>query len=158
LSGGETKKVLYIDLDNTMVDFRARIDAVDESVLAQYQGRFDELPGVFALMKPVRGAIDAFNELSQLFDSYILSTAPWGNPSAWQHKLEWVQLHLGIDEDSPAYKRLILTHHKDRNRGDFLVDDRPNNGADRFEGEWIQFGSDRFPDWPAVLDYLRPKA
>ena len=63
----------------------------------------------------------------------------------------------GHEEDSPAYKRLILTHHKDLNHGDFLVDDRPNNGADRFEGEWIRFGSPEFPDWQAVLDYLRTK-
>ena len=106
-------------------------------------------------MRPLPGAIDAFHELAQLFDTYILSTAPWGNPSGWQNKIEWVQLHLGEGEDSIAYKRLILTHHKELNRGDFLVDDRPNDGADRFEGEWIQFGSERFPDWPTVVDHLR---
>ena len=66
--------------------------------------------------------------------------------------------HLGADEDSPAYKRLILTHHKDLNRGDFLIDDRPNNGAEQFEGEWLHFGSTAFPDWAAVLNYLRDKA
>ena len=66
--------------------------------------------------------------------------------------------HLGVDEDSPAYKRLILTHHKNLNRSDFLVDDRPKNGADLFEGEWIHFGSEAFPDWASVLSYLRNKA
>jgi 5'-nucleotidase len=69
-----------------------------------------------------------------------------------------VHEHLGADEDSPAYKRLMLTHHKDLNKGDFLVDDRPNNGADKFDGEWIQFGSRKFRSWRAVLKYLRPKA
>ncbi len=106
-------------------------------------------------MRPLPGAIDAFRELAQPFDTYILSTAPWRNPSGWQHKIEWVHEHLGAGEDSVAYKRLILTHHKELNRGDFLVDDRPNNGADRFEGQWIHFGSKRFPDWPTVVDYLR---
>jgi hypothetical protein len=28
-----------------------------------------------------------------------------------------------------AYKRLILTHHKDLNRGDFLIDDRDRSGT-----------------------------
>ena len=44
------------------------------------------------------------------------------------------------------------------NNGDFLVDDRPNNGADKFAGEWIQFGSRKFRSWRAVLKHLRPKA
>lgn len=57
--------------------------------------------------------------------------------------------------DSPGYKRLILTHHKDLNRGDFLIDDRTRHGADRFAGEHIHLGSDRFPDWPSVMEYLR---
>ena len=101
-------------------------------------------------------AIDAFRELSDLFDTYILSTAPWGNPSAWQHKVEWVQLHLGIEEGTPAYKRLILSHHKNLNRGHFLVDDRPkHNGADKFKGKVLKFGSKKYPNWEAVTAYLK---
>jgi 5'(3')-deoxyribonucleotidase len=65
-----------------------------------------------------------------------------------------VQKHLGSDKDEPAYKRLILTHHKNLNKGDFLIDDRPNNGACDFEGELILFGSAEFPNWKAVRDYL----
>ena len=54
-----------------------------------------------------------------------------------------------------AYKRLILSHHKNLNRGDYLIDDRPHKGgADKFDGEVIAFGSERFPDWDAVLRYL----
>ena len=152
---GVSRKILYVDLDNTLVDFPSRIEGLDPAIIDKYKGRLDEAPGIFALMRPLPGAIDAFRELAQLFDTYILSTAPWRNPSGWQHKIEWVHEHLGADQDSVAYKRLILTHHKELNRGDFLVDDRPNNGADRFEGEWIHFGSKRFPDWPTVVDYLR---
>lgn len=152
------RKILYIDLDNTMVDFGHRIEGLDPVVVDKYRGRMDEAPGIFALMRSMPGAIEAFIELSTLFDTYLLSTAPWRNPSGWQHKIEWVHEHLGSDEDSPAYKRLILTHHKDLNRGDFLVDDRPNNGAEHFEGEWIHFSSAEFPDWTAVLNYLRDKA
>lgn len=152
-------KTLYIDMDNTLVDFTAHLENIAPDVLAKYRGREDEMPGVFALMPPVPGALEAFRELSGLFDTYILSTAPWLNPSAWQHKLEWVQLHIGIDEGTPAYKRLILSHHKNLNRGDFLVDDRPRkNGSDAFEGEVVAFGSPEFPDWPSVTRYLRARA
>ena len=101
-------------------------------------------------MSPVAGAVDAFATLSQRFDTYVLSTAPWNNPSAWSDKLEWVKINLG----NAAYKRLILTHHKNLNKGDFLVDDRQKNGASEFAGELILFGSEQFPDWSAVTKYL----
>jgi len=55
---------------------------------------------------------------------YILSTSPWKNPSAGIHKVEWVQKYLADKPDDPAYKRLILTHHKNLNKGDFRIDDR----------------------------------
>lgn len=153
------RKILYVDMDNTLVDFGARLDGIDPVLRERYRGREDELPGLFALMPPMPGAIDAFAELAGLFDTYILSTAPWANPSAWQHKVEWVHVHLGMDRRSPAYKRLILSHHKHLNRGDFLVDDRPeHNGADMFGGEVIAFGSAQFPDWPAVVAYLSLRA
>jgi len=154
------KKILYIDMDNTLVDFSARLEGIHPALLEEYEDRMDELPGVFALMPPVPGALEAFHTLSELFDTYILSTAPWENPSAWQHKVEWVHLHLGRADGTPAYKRLILSHHKNLNRGDFLVDDRPfHRGADKFEGEVLHFGADgAFKTWPEVVGYLRPRA
>jgi 5'-nucleotidase len=161
------KKILYLDLDNTLVRFDTRLDGIDPAVLAQFEGRYDEIPGLFALMQPMPGAIAAFHTLAKLFDLYILSTAPWGNPSAWQHKIEWVQLHLGYGADGPAYKRLILSHHKNLNVGDYLLDDRPNNGAAQFAGEWLKFGPVDYPqfpnqvellDWDAAVEYLSVRA
>ena len=105
-------------------------------------------------MDPMPGAIKAIQELNQHFDLYILSTAPWYNPTAWYDKLEWVQRYFGSEKDSIFYKRLIISHHKNLNRGDFLIDDRRKNGADQFEGELIEFGSPKFPDWPAVVEFL----
>jgi 5'(3')-deoxyribonucleotidase len=104
-------------------------------------------------MEPLPQAIASFEQLAAKFDTYILSTSPWGNPSAWSDKLLWVKRHLG----EVAYKRLILSHHKHLNYGHFLIDDRTKNGADRFQGEHILFGSPQFPDWPAVVDYLNGK-
>ena len=145
-----SRKTLYVDMDNVLVDFQSGIDRTNESVVLEYHGRLDEVPGIFSRMDPLRGAVESFALLAERFDTYILSTSPWENPSAWSDKLLWVQKHLG----SPAYKRLILTHHKNLNLGDYLIDDRTKNGADRFPGEHIHFGTERFPDWQAVVEYL----
>ena len=96
------------------------------------------------------GAVAAFRQLAQKHEVYILSTAPWDNPESWMAKRLWVEKHLG----EAAYKKLILSHNKHLNRGDYLIDDRLANGADRFEGEHILFGGDQFPDWKTVLEYL----
>ena len=143
-------KILYIDMDNVLVDFPTGIDRVSEELRARYDGDLDEVPGIFALMDPMKGAVDAFQRLSKVYDTYILSTAPWENPSAWSDKLQWVKKYLGPS----AHKRLILSHHKNLNNGDFLVDDRTKNGAAQFTGEHIHFGTEAFPDWEAVCEYL----
>jgi 5'-nucleotidase len=148
------QKILYIDLDNVLVDFKSAIPQMPKEIIAQYEGHLDDVPGIFALMNPVCGAIEAYISLAKQFDTYILSTSPWENPSAWSDKLLWVKKHLGPH----AYKRLIITHHKNLNTGHFLVDDRTTNGADRFAGEHIHFGSSRFPDWQTVMSYLLSKA
>ena len=144
------KKTLYIDMDNVLVDFQSGIDRLSLQFQTEFENRLDEVPGIFGLMKPIPGAIEAYKQLSLKFDTYILSTAPWENHSAWHDKLIWVKKNLG----DIAYKRLILSHHKNLLRGDFLVDDRPNNGAAEFEGKWIHFGNKEFPNWKVVEKYL----
>ena len=157
------RKILYIDMDGVICDFESAFPKLDAGVLAQYRGDEDKIPGLFALMDPIPGAIEAVTELTGLFDTYVLSTVPWGNTSGASQKIEWIQRHFGHEKGTPLWKRVILTHNKHLNHGDFLIDDRPRNGAQEFPdrnpgGEWIEFGSERFPDWAAVLEYLRPRA
>lgn len=148
------KKTLYIDMDNVLVDFESGMAACDPVLLKQYEGHPDEIPGIFGLMQPMPGAVEAYRELSEIFDTYIASTAPWNNVQAWTEKRIWVEAYLG----EPAQKRLILTHHKNLLRGEFIIDDRTRRGVDRFGGEHVHFGTERFPNWATVLEYLRPQA
>ena len=143
-------KVCFVDMDNVLVDFPSGIDRISDQDRAIYKDRLDEVPGIFGLMSPLEDAINSFHKLSHTYDTYILSTAPWENPSAWSDKLLWVQKYLGI----VAHKRLILSHNKNLNYGDYLIDDRTKNGADSFPGEHIHFGTTAFPDWKSVCDYL----
>lgn len=150
----EKKQVIYIDMDGVIVDFQSGLYKVNGETLKEYEGREDEIPGVFDLMDPMPGAIEAVTELSKYFDLYILSTAPWLNPSAWTSKVNWMHHYFGKDKDSPIYKRLIISHNKHLCQGDYLIDDRLKHGVDKFSGEHIHFGTSRFPDWTSVLDYL----
>ena len=75
-----TKPVLYIDMDNTLVDFVTAFPRVGEIALEEYAGREDDIPGIFALMDPMPGAIEAVHTLAEHYDIYVLSTAPWANP------------------------------------------------------------------------------
>ncbi|MDH2997455.1 hypothetical protein A1D22_06935 [Pasteurellaceae bacterium LFhippo2] len=152
------KKIVYIDMDNVLVDFPTGIAKLEPHIKQLYQGRYDEVQGIFALMDPMPNAIEAVYKLAEKYDIYVLSTAPWLNSSAWMDKVEWIQKYFGKEPDSLLYKRLILSHHKNLNKGDYLIDDRLHNGADKFTGEHIHFGTEKFPDWQSVLDYLLNKA
>ena len=118
------KKIIYIDMDNVLVDFKTGIDQLDNDTLIEYEGRLDEVPNIFSLMNSYNNAIESVEKLSEKYD---------------------------------LYKRLIISHHKNLNAGDYLIDDRPNNGAKDFKGEWIHFGSESFPDWNSVTRYLLSK-
>ena len=151
------KKRLFFDMDNVLVDFQSGLDKIDEDTKNQYSAkspedkdRLDEIPGLFGLMEPMSGAIEAVHKLAKVYDVFILSTAPWKNPSAWSDKVEWVTKYL----DDVFHKRMIITHRKDLVDGDYLIDDRGKNGTNEFKGEWIHFGSEKFPDWNTVVNYL----
>jgi len=52
---------------------------------------------------------------------------------------------------------LILSHHKNLNRGDFLVDDRDKNGAGKFTGTLITFVPNE-TSWPDLVEELIDQA
>ena len=154
----ENKKiVVYVDLDNTITDFMSGVRSFPAEMQAKYgkgengKDHSDEIPGLFSKMKEIPGAVEGFKFLAEHFDTYILSTAPWNNPSAWCDKLKWVKEHLG----EVVHKRLILSHHKDLLRGDYIIDDSTKNGVAEFQGTHIQFGQGEFKDWTAVVNYFK---
>lgn len=141
---------MFFDMDGVLVNFQSGIDKLSEEVRREYEDNLDEVPGIFGLMEPIQGSIEAVHRLKEHYDVYILSTAPWKNPSAWSDKVLWVTKYL----DDVFHKRMVITHCKNLCEGDFLIDDRGKNGTSEFKGEWIEFSSERFPDWDSVLSYL----
>ena len=156
------KKILYFDMDNVLVDFKSGLDQISDEVKAQYaddgkgKPHYDDIPDIFAKMKPMPGAIDAVKVLKEVYDCYILTTSPWDNPTALQNKLNWVKQYFG----DTFYKRIIFSHHKNLcyQEGAYLIDDRTKHGVEKFGDHHIHFGTEKFPDWQSVLNYLISEA
>ena len=152
------KPILYFDMDNVLVDFQSGLDQVPEEEKAKYAddgtGRphYDDIPELFSKMSIMDGAYEAVEALTEKYDCYILTTSPWNNPTALQDKLDWIKRNFG----KVFYKRVIFTHHKNLclQPGSYLIDDRTAHGADEFGDHHIQFGTEKFPDWKAVTEYL----
>jgi len=138
------KKILYIDMDGVLCDFNKAVES--HPLKNKYKNRVDCIPGIYKDLDPIPGAIEAFEYLWDAFDVYILSTPPWRNPDGWIHKKEWIEKHI-----PKAKRRLILSHHKNLNKGDYLIDDSHYRGQPEFEGEWLHFNTPDFPNWASIL-------
>lgn len=142
-------KRIYIDMDGVLCDFRS----------AYFQARQDHqeiefpqsIPGIFENLEPIPGAIEAVEHLRSVADVYVLSAPSTRNPRCYMEKRIWIEKHFGYE----FTKRLILATNKSLMIGDYLIDDfGSGKGQDGFQGELIHFGSEVFPDWRAVLEFL----
>jgi len=145
---------IYVDMDNVIVDFKS---ALRKRGLDEGMKDADDIEGIFSEMEPMTGAIEGYCKLVEMgHEVYILSTAPWNNPSAWSDKLVWVKKYLG----DVAHKRLILSHNKHLNVGDYLIDDRIANGAGEWGDKLLRFGYDEegvafeYPNWESVIEFF----
>ena len=149
------KPIIYIDMDGVLVDFESALTKVSPEMLEKFAGEYDNIPGIFALMDPVPGALEAVDRLKEKYDLYILSSSPWENPTALGDKLAWVKKYFGGEgQENIFFRKVIFSSVKHLNRGDILIDDRTANGAGDFLGRHIHFGSSEFPNWQSVLNSL----
>ena len=143
-------KVLYIDMENVLADFSYRKSLISKTNEKAFEDRLFDVPGFFAFMKPVNGAVEGFSELSAQYDVHIISTPLGENSTLRLHKHQWVRSHFG----EAARKRIIRNSPSALTRGDYLIEHRQNNHYKDFRGERVAFRSNRFRNWAAVLNYL----
>jgi 5'(3')-deoxyribonucleotidase len=155
----EKLPTLYIDMDGVVADFDHEIKKVHPNVFELEDGDersriIDEVVEadvrLFLRLQPMPGALDAIEQLKDHYEIYFLSTPMWNIPESLMDKRLWLEKTFG----DFAKKRLILTHRKDLNIGEYLIDDRLKNGAEKFCGTHIHFGTPKFPNWQSVLDLL----
>lgn len=152
------KQILYIDMDGTIADFWGKIQEhiphIDSLPYSEQESLVNELcmkeHHIFHTLCPIFGAKEAIGVLKEYYDIYFLSTPMKIAPESYADKRRWMRDHY----DTWADERLILTHRKDLNIGKYLIDDRCVNGVENFKGEWIQYGSKKFPNWNTICKYL----
>lgn len=150
------RKVVLLDCDGVLADFRTRaLDVVEEVTgvrrLAansdwEMFGHLNEeqntavwdiirSPGWCSSLEPYPEALEAVRELQELANVYIL-TAPVRGSQTWSYeRTEWVSEHFGI-----GFHNVILAQAKYLVQGDVFVDDKPGHVR-----EWMaNFGGNGF--------------
>jgi 5'-nucleotidase len=140
---------IYIDLDGVVCDFKTAMQEVrcQEPDRGFPQSRI----GFFSQMPPMPGALEAVRELALTHDVWFLSRPSFRNLHSYTEKALWIQTHLGFE----MLQRLILCGDKSLVIGDILVDDCGHAGQEVFQGTWLQFGSEKYPDWKTVMSEIR---
>ena len=142
---------VYIDLDGTVCDLRS---AVNESREKNREFQEDDIrykypwcePGFFLNLKPLPLALESVNRLISKYDVWFLSRPSFKNTFSYTEKAEWVKEHFGYE----MQKKLILCGDKSLLKGEVLIDDSDNANQNKFNGIWIQIGSEKYPGWPEV--------
>lgn len=75
--GFVVKKTVYVDMDGVLVDFNSSVNRLPAKTWEAYKEHPEDAPGVFALMDPIPGAIDAVNCFARSMMS-IFSPRPLG--------------------------------------------------------------------------------
>ena len=139
--------IVFIDMDDVICDFTTayKNDLQRNPGINYPQSQY----GFFEKLEPLNGAIEVVNLLieSTKFDPYILTAPSTRNPFSYTEKRVWIEKKFGYS----FVKKLIICSNKALLKGDVLIDDNTNGkGQEAFEGRFIHFGSNEFPDWDAV--------
>ena len=135
-------------MDDTLCDFIGPFKS------GEYQMKFPQSKiGFFLDLKPLNFSIEGIKTLQTKYDVWILTRPSIKNTHCYTEKAEWIKKYFGED----MLNKMILCPDKSLVKGDFLIDDDIKHGQPEFEGEWLHFATDKFPNWKSVVEYLMSK-
>jgi len=145
------KPRLYVDMDGVLCNFQK---AHQESLIEKPTQRYPQAQwGFFLRLEEISDAISSLKILQEKYDIWILTRPSFINVNSFTEKAQWVWDHLGFN----FLKQTIMCGDKSLLKGDYLIDDTDGAGQSNFEGEWIKFDSQKFPDWERIVNYLMHK-
>jgi len=145
------KKVLLIDMDETLCDFSG------SPALRNWQEKKRNPSAMFEVsffrnLDPLPGAIAGVMELlsSSLYDIYILTQPVAKSPHSYSEKVEWILTYLPDLKD-----KIIMCQDKSMIKGDILIDDDKQRWG-KWGGKFIHFNRDRHPfsQWQSIVEDL----
>ena len=144
------KKILYIDLDNTICDFSGSPRLKDWQEKARNPAAMWEA-NFFEDLLPLPGAMAGVRELldSGLYDVWVLTQPVANSPRSYGEKAAWVLKYLPELKD-----KIVMTQNKLLCIGDILIDD--DERWEGFSGEFIYFNRSAHPFsvWQAIVTDL----
>lgn len=145
------KKIICIDMDDVLCNYTDSYNrALKKSPELSYP---QSQPSFFESLPPLKNAISSFEYLNSInnFEVYILTAPSEKNPLCYTEKRLWIESHLGFE----MVKKLIISSNKALIKADYLIDDHlKGRGQEDFEGKVLEFGSEKFIDWNAIVNYF----
>ncbi len=149
MSKQKTKKIVYVDMDETIVDFHSHPTL--KIPRDSYNHPYIFSKGYFRDLMPLKGAIDAVNALidDDRFDVKIATHPLNTSAYCYKEKVMWIQRYL-----PRIYDQLYLVADKSLLKGWVLIDD--DKKWETFEGKFVLFNG-YWSDTLKELDELYQK-
>ncbi len=140
------REVVFVDLDKVLFDYEgAWLRDIAANPKIQYPQAIYKF---YENLEPLPNAVDSIHFLDKIgYEVFPATRQSAKNPLCYTEKAVSVEKHLGFK----YAEKLFIAPDKTLLIGDYLIDDNIWEG---FKGEMIHFGSPRFPNWGAVVDYM----
>ena len=140
----DNKIRIFLDLDDTLMDFSGKVGHYREHPEDMYEENF------FRDLEPMPGAKDAVEALLQAgYDVHILTMPLSTKDESYTEKAISVRRHF-----PELVNKITMTQNKLMMKGDILIDDNKEKWG-RFDGEFIHFNKyNKESEWKRIINQL----
>lgn len=148
------KKIVYIDMDDTIADFLAFFNALGIPC-NEFEVRRMYEHGFFYNLKPMEGSLSGVRALIRLgYDVHILTQPVAESAHSYSEKAAWIARHF-----PELVGKVHMTQNKGLFIGHYLVDDNEKKWKEKFEangGKFVHFDchSDHRTVWENIVKFF----